>query len=80
MLTDVNRKNRLQWTQDNKPTNWKQVIFSDETTIRLSTVKGLIRKKEDRTNRQAFDQDERLGLLFKSRFCSHCLFQTELKC
>ena len=40
----------------------------------------LARKKEDRTNRQAFDQGERLGLFFKSRFWSHRLFQAELKC
>ena len=38
------------------------MIFSDETNIRLNTIKRLgmeiDRKKEDRTNPQAFDQDE----------------------
>ena len=42
MLIEVHRKNRLKWAQDNKATNWEQVIFSDETTIRLNTVKGLV--------------------------------------
>ena len=37
-------------------------------------------KQEDRTNRQAFGQGERLQLLFKSKFCSHYLFETEFKC
>ena len=40
----------------------------------------LVRKKEDRTNRQAFGLGERLWLIFKSRFWSHRLFQVELKC
>ena len=60
------------------------MIFSDETTIHLNTVKGigmeLARKKEDRTKCQAFDQGEPLGLSLKSRFCSHRLFQEELQC
>ena len=59
----MHRKNRLKWAQDNKATNWEQMIFSEETTIRLNTVKGsvwnLTGKKEDRMNRQAFDQSER---------------------
>ena len=38
----MHRKNRLKWAQDNKTTNWKLVIFSGETTIRLNTVKGLV--------------------------------------
>ena len=49
--------------------NWEQVIFSDETTIRLNSVKELVcnltGKKEDRTNRQVFDQSERLALFFQ---------------
>ena len=40
----------------------------------------LIKRKEDRANRQAFEQGERLELLFKSRFWSHHLFQAEVKC
>ena len=40
----------------------------------------LARKKEARTNRQIFEQDEYLGLFFKSRFWSHRLFQAELQC
>ena len=47
------------------------MIFSDETTIHLNTLKGigmeLARKKEDRMNSQAFDQGEYLGLSLKSR-------------
>ena len=39
----------------------------------------LDRKREDRTNRQAFDQDEYLELFYKSKFCSHHLFQAELQ-
>ena len=42
LLTEVHGKNRLKRTQDNKATNWEQVIFSDETTIRLNTVKVLV--------------------------------------
>ena len=40
------------------------------------------RKKEDRTNRQAFDQGERTSVrvFLKSRFWSHRLFQADLKC
>ena len=40
----------------------------------------LARREEDRTNCQAFEQDERLELFFKSNFCSHRLFQVEFKC
>ena len=78
----MHRKNRLKRAQDNKATNWEQVVFSDETNIRLNTVKGLgwklPGKKENRTNREAFEQGERLKLFFKSRFWSHRLFQAEL--
>jgi transposase len=42
LLTEVHRKNRLKWARDHKDTNWEQVIFSDETTIRLNSVKGLV--------------------------------------
>ena len=80
----MHRKNRLKWAQDNKATNWKQVIFSDETTIRLNAVKGIgmnfASKKEDRTKCQAFDQGERRGLFFKSKFWSRRLFQAEFQC
>ena len=84
LLIEVHRTNRLKWAQYNKATNWEQVIFSDETTIRLSTVKALLwnlpREKEDLSSRQAFEQGECLRLFFKSRFWSHRLFQAELKC
>ena len=69
LLTEVHRKNRLKWAQNNKATNCEQVIFSDEITIRLNIVKKigmkLDRKKEDPSNRQAFEQGERLELFFQ---------------
>ena len=85
LLTEVHRKNRLKWAQDNKATNWEQMIFSDETTIRLNTVKGLVwnltgKKKILRTVKHSTKVNESLGLFFKSRFWSHRLFQAELKC
>ena len=60
----------LKWAQGHKATNWEQVIFSDETNIRRNTVKGLVQKltgkKEDPSNRQAFDQGERKsGIVFQ---------------
>ena len=42
LLTEVHRKNRLKWAQNNKAMNWEHVIFPDETTIHLNTVKGLV--------------------------------------
>ena len=44
MLTEVHRKNRLKWTQDNKATNREQVIFLAEAIIHLNTVKELVWK------------------------------------
>ena len=40
----------------------------------------LARRKEDRTSCQAFEQDECLGLFFKSKFFLHRLFQVEFQC
>ena len=62
LVTEVHRKNRLKWAQDNKDTNWEHVIFLDETNIRRNTIKRLGRKltgKKDPSNRRAFDQGER---------------------
>ena len=42
LLTECHRKNHLRWAQHHKATDWNQVIFSDETTIRLNSVKGLV--------------------------------------
>jgi transposase len=42
LLTEGHREKRLKWAQDHRATNWNQVIFSDETTIRLNSVKGLV--------------------------------------
>lgn len=42
LLTDNHREKRLKWAQDQRSTDWNQVIFSDETTIRMNSVKGLV--------------------------------------
>ncbi|CAF3421339.1 unnamed protein product [Rotaria socialis] len=42
LLTEHHRQNRLRWAQHHKATDWNQVIFSDETTVRLNSVKGLV--------------------------------------
>ncbi|CAF3368546.1 unnamed protein product [Rotaria socialis] len=42
LLTERHRQNRLRWAQHHKTTDWNQVIFSDETTVRLNCVKGLV--------------------------------------
>jgi transposase len=42
LLTERHRENRLQWAQEHENTNWDQVIFSDETTIRMNSVKGMV--------------------------------------
>ena len=42
LFTERIRKNRLKWAQHHKATDWNEVIFSDETTIRLNSVKGLV--------------------------------------
>ena len=41
LLTERHRERRLQWAQDHQTMDWDQVIFSDETTIRLNSVKGM---------------------------------------
>ena len=61
-LTEVHRKNCLKWTQDNRATNWEQVIFSDETTIRLNAVKRLVwnlsgKKKIGRTVKHSIKEN-----------------------
>ena len=40
--TEVYRKNCLKWAQDNKATNWEQMVFAEETITRLNTVKRLV--------------------------------------
>lgn len=42
LLTDHHREKRLEWAEDQRTTDWNQVIFSDETTIRMNSVKGLV--------------------------------------
>ena len=42
LLTEHHRDNRLKWAQDYEAANWDRVIFSDETTVRLNCVKGLV--------------------------------------
>ena len=42
LLTERHQKNRLKWAQHHKAIDWNQVIFSDETTIRLNSVKELV--------------------------------------
>jgi len=42
LLTENHRDKRLKWAEDQTTTNWDQVIFTDETTIRLNSVKGLV--------------------------------------
>jgi transposase len=42
LLTERHRENRLKWAQDHKNTNWDQIIFSDESTIRMNSVKGMV--------------------------------------
>ena len=42
LLIQNHRMNHLKWACDHKAMNWKQVIFSDETTIRLICIKGLL--------------------------------------
>ena len=57
LLTENHRTNRLKWAHDHKAMNWNQVVFTDETTIRLNCVKenGLERtwKKTGHANCQA---------------------------
>ena len=42
LLSEKHRENRLKWAQVNKNMNWNQLIFSDETTALLSSVKGFV--------------------------------------
>ncbi|CAF2059596.1 unnamed protein product [Rotaria magnacalcarata] len=42
LLTEHHRQNRLRWAQHHKATDWNQMIFSDETTVRLNSAKGLV--------------------------------------
>ncbi|CAF2082322.1 unnamed protein product, partial [Rotaria magnacalcarata] len=42
LLTEHHRQNRLRWAQHHKATDWNQVIFSDETTVCLNSLKGLV--------------------------------------
>ena len=53
LLTEHHQQNRLRWAQQHKATDCDQVIFLDETTVRLSFVKGLVRnfprKKKSRS-------------------------------
>jgi Transposase len=84
LLTDNHREKRLKWAEDQRATDWNQVIISDETTIRMNSVKGLVwnlpGKKEGCANCQAPYQGQCLGLLFNSRFWSRRMFQGEPRC
>ena len=42
LLTENHQMNRFKWTQDHKVMDYNQMIFSDETTIRLNCVKELL--------------------------------------
>ena len=42
LLTENNRMNHLKSTRDHETMDYNPVIFSDETTIRVSCVKGLV--------------------------------------
>jgi transposase len=42
LLTERHRENRLKWAQNHQAANWDQVILSDETTIRMNSVKGMV--------------------------------------
>ena len=75
LLTERHRENRLQWAQDYENTNWDRVIFSDETTVRMNSVKGMVWNLSGK--RKLF---ELLNILSKPMFGSHRLFQTEPKC
>ena len=39
LLTENHRYDRLRWTQATCDIDWNQVIFSDETTVRLNPLK-----------------------------------------
>ena len=42
LLTENHRINRLKWAHDYKAMDWNQVIFTDETTVHLNCVKGMV--------------------------------------
>ena len=42
LLTGNHRINRLKWGDDYKAMDWNQVIFIDETTVRLNCVKEMV--------------------------------------
>jgi transposase len=42
LLTKHHQERRLKWARDHQNTDWNQVIFCDETTIRLNSVKGMV--------------------------------------
>ena len=42
LLTECHRENCLKWAQEHQAMNWDQVIYSDETTVHLNFVKGLV--------------------------------------
>ena len=42
LLTEHHQETRLKWALTHQDIDWNQVIFSDETTICLNSVKGLI--------------------------------------
>ena len=42
LLTENHRINRLKWAHDYKAMDWNQVVFTDETTVRLNCVKGMV--------------------------------------
>lgn len=42
LLTERHRGQRLEWALTYQDMDWSQVIFSDETTIRLNSVKGMV--------------------------------------
>ncbi|CAF1514028.1 unnamed protein product [Adineta ricciae] len=42
LLTEHHQERRLEWALTHQDMEWDEVIFSDETTIRLNSVKGLV--------------------------------------
>ena len=42
LLTEHHQQNHLRWAQQQKRADWNPVIFSDETTLRLNSVEGLV--------------------------------------
>jgi len=50
LLTDNYREKRLKWAEDQRTTDWNQVIISDETSIRMNLVKELVWNLPGRKN------------------------------